>query len=119
MPSPPFILFADHTGCRAVSEGGAETLAFGADVGPEAAAQGLLMNRPDAGPALVLIGEGEQVNVIAVRDGMPLAWALVPAADAEGVRLQCDVLSLDLGAAARAIACDVPAPLRAALNVAA
>jgi type II secretory pathway component PulL len=54
----------------------------------------------------LLIGEGDQVNIIAVRDGAPLSWSVVPAM-ADDVQLQLDLVALDVGDDSTLRACGI------------
>jgi type II secretory pathway component PulL len=52
----------------------------------------------DGGPQVLLIGEpdGQNVNVISLRDGVPTGWSLIPAR-AEDLALHLDVLAMEAG----------------------
>lgn len=48
------------------------------------------------GPQILLIGEDDQINVIAIHDGVPTSWSLLPNQPAV-LRLHLDVLLMELG----------------------
>jgi type II secretory pathway component PulL len=57
------------------------------------AAQQLAEN---GGPQVLLIGDADQVNVIAIRQGVPQSWSLLPARLAD-LRLHLDLLAMESG----------------------
>jgi GspL periplasmic domain len=75
-----------------------------------------VQDQAHVGPQLLICGEGGHVNLLALNDGLPAAWALLPAR-AEDVRRELEVLSTEFETAPRMRAIDIDSDLLAAIGI--
>lgn len=60
-----------------------------------------------AGSQILLIGEGDQINVLLVRDGIPVSWSLLPARKTD-LKLHVEMLAMESADELPLRACGVP-----------